>query len=261
MKRVKQNSPNTVLIDQRIIVEIFKNGDPIDMEMVAEKNGELGKFTAQDNIMLQARVIPTLAPQMPGRFICLSADGQHKVTEKKDHSSQDGVSIYRSNIPIKATSNKGGQTVPVDPYASYPSNHIKVIEMFKNGHLKIWEIAVVSENGDFFITTQQTYNTWVFRKDGKVTLPALDRWLSMMTVLNKHIDPAGLQDISEFKPNPEISAQGLNKDEGVIVFYNKAMGFGYVRTVRGDEKVHWTELDLGHRTEFVPGQRVTILEE
>jgi len=257
-KRVKKITSQAIDIDPRIVVEIFKNNQPIDMEQVVKKGGELGNFTAQDEIVLQVSVISSLAPQLPGNFIGLSCDGEHRVTEKKNHSNVPGITVYRSVIPVKATTERGGRTVTVSPFCCHPTNHIKVAELYKNGHVKMWEVAMVSENGNFFVTVQQTYDTWAYRENGKVTLPALNRWLSMMKVLNKHLDPRRLKDIAEFTSTPEITADGLENNQGRIAFFNKAMGFGIVKTANGDEKIHWTELDFGHRSEFRPGEIVSI---
>lgn len=243
--------------DKRIINEIFVNGNPVD---ITETGGKLGKLGGKDTVVILTRVIPDLSPNKPGRFIGVATNAKHNATEKKDHSKVEGTIIYQTTVPIKDEivvddTTKPFKTKKVTPFVTYPTNHHKVVEVFKNGHMRIWEIGIVSENGEFFLTTQLVWDVWLFRNtDGKVFLPALSNWETLMVILNIHVDPKGLRPITEYnQSDDEVSAEGLSAEEGRVQFYNSAQGFGIAVTTKGPAKIHWSQIPGGHTADLSKG--------
>ena len=167
----------------------------------------------------------------------VNVDGQKNVVLKKNRAEadEDGA-VYVCRIPIKV-----GLTGTL--HTEYPGNHLRLIRL-DGRKVQIWEIALVSQNGEFFVTEQMTYMVNCYRDNGKLTCPQFQKWPQMIELLNKLLADKmdRFSPISEYQPEDEVTADVLEKGQGWVLWWNCAQGLGAIITPDGALRVHWSEV-------------------
>jgi len=90
------------------------------------------------------------------KIYAFNVDGQKNVTLMKNRSTVGSRRYYRLCITII---NEG-----ISPYTKHPSNNLRLLE-FDNktsGLFRIWEAAVVSQHGEFYLSMQITYQAQLY---------------------------------------------------------------------------------------------------
>ncbi|MBI1957084.1 MAG: cold shock domain-containing protein [Candidatus Niyogibacteria bacterium] len=192
-------------------------------------------------------------------IIGMDVDHQNNVRAKKNWSEGIGIKIYRQKVPF-GTSKNGWL------YAPHPGNKLQLLEVDERGRLVRWEVALVSQNGEFFLTTQKARDMacgW----DGDAFLcGALEKsWPQLydfvVDFLSGRYDLfARLPDIQEYldavgkeSELPDASRFIFISHTGYVLWYNLANGLGAILTADGEARVHWTQI--------APRERFAYLEK
>lgn len=236
-----------------------RNIAPRQMEVADDGYvGELGagaKFTIQSIVQKGAYILG------------VHTDNAKNIVLKKEASERSltplgDVRTYEQKCEIRRSQNGTACTWPND-------NHLNLAEAGSDGKVRYWEIALVSRNGNFFLTTQCLYEAQCYHdQNNMVVCPFFQReqfpgeereWPQMVDMLKAFMTDSGLPSISEYHPTPKPSAKGLKPKTGKVLWWNHMSGTGCVLT-RDDEevKVHWTQVTRkdSRLAYLVPGEVV-----
>lgn len=157
------------------------------------------------------------------------------------------------------------------PYLPYPQNHVRLVELSPRGELTVWEIAVISQDGQFFRTNQPTYRVQCYRDDqtndtGAVVCPTLgETWPQIIPHINKFLMGRAnhLPPIEQYKPSVDLRDTNLlglpGENVGLVLWYNHAMGLGALSTHNGIVRVRRPQISTARKflAFLVPGEIVT----
>lgn len=118
--------------------------------------------------------------------------------------------------------------------SAYPENHLRLLSLTPE-HIGMWEIAVVSQRGAFFLTLQETVAISLRRGIGGILYgvgPRLQNWPQMKKFLEDLLGERLLM-LGEESPK-EVPLGG-------VIWYNLAQGLGAIQTVKGAARVHWSQ--------------------
>ena len=200
--------------------------------------------------------IPKREKLMP---LCFSVDGKKNITLMKLRSEDECFSVFSKKISITKTNFNILIT-------RYPENNLRILFPEEKGRFEIWEVAIVSQDGLFFLTTQMAYEAKCFKeKDGKVICPRFEwetKWPQLIEIIKSIFEREELPPISEYVAPSLSKAEGLQKNQGVVVWWNLAQGMGAIVL---DEKgtlarVHWKGIlpDPKRRLKsLLPGQIIS----
>jgi cold shock CspA family protein len=225
---------------QGVSIAVKLNGE----ESKVQKDGFLGRLVGPSHVDI---IVHTARPDIIG----LMVGGKKDVVIKKNLASLP-LKHYklRVHIPEEAT-----------PHTVYPFNNLRFVEWDMNGMVRIWEVAVISQAGNFFLTIQETYKVCCYRSDDKIICPEFPNWPQMVnflaTLLQEQIN--NLRTLSEFRPGPRPSTKGLGPKDGLVRWFNFAMGYGAILTKRGVARVYWSNIQRNGRLAYLePGGMVNF---
>ncbi|MBU0648931.1 hypothetical protein KJ969_02410 [Patescibacteria group bacterium] len=159
----------------------------------------------------------------------------------------------------------------------YPGNSLKVF-VLKDGRLVLWEAGIISQFGRFFLTTQKTFEATVGLTKGKLFInrvygsEVLAKNQDLKELLEDvHRDEPDVFALKEFASVPRaalLTPLAVEKGDGVVEWFNEALGMGAVRLVDGRTgSVQWPDIEdspcspfSGRRVGLRSGQHVTIGE-
>lgn len=226
-----------------------------DIELTVEDDGYIGNIPSGIQVFVQVEV-------KPGADIYgFDVDGTKNVKLKKDWAPYflencDGR-LYSMQVHTKRSE---------DGFACtwYPQNHMRLLELDRStGGFKIWEIALISQGGDFFLTTQQTYEARCFRKEDKVVCPRFEAWTQLVAFLGELFaeNAENLAPVSEYEPERELNAEQFLPSQGRVLWWNSAQGVGAIITPEGAARVHWTQVSGRPRLSYLVKGEVVKYEE
>ena len=224
-------------------MKLTKDGN----DMVVEQDGYVGKLT-HGSALLEITVSPHCA--------AFHVDGKKNIIPKKNLSQDESQRIFSLRIPID-TSLQGIYCT------RYRSNNFRLLEIGEFLKLYLWEIALVSRGGDFFVTCERAYEFSCYRNErGSIVCPYFEgrphEWpqlVDMLAVTLAEIADA-LPDESEFK-EANHKCEELDQSTGRVLWWSSAQGFGAIRTQRGDAFVYWGEIASDHRLKrLMQGEKV-----
>lgn len=200
-----------------------------------EKDGFVGRFTPPDKIAVEVRVSGL-------RIYAISVDGKKKIALKKNHTPAEEYATYRFEMQVKLT-NDGRNHV------EYPENNMRLVRVL-SGKVEIWQITVIAQNNSFFLITEKSYDIYV--KNNIVYYPhSFRKRPQYVAFLNEILSNPIV------KYQPESTAEGLKKDEGRVLWWNSAQGFGAIITQEGVLRVYWEEVAKRPRLAYlIPGEIV-----
>jgi len=186
------------------------------------EDGYLGEFS-KGNFQLKY-----ILPEKDSKIVVFTVDGKKnilpmKATIKTVPISQDGNGVFTTQ---------------------YTNNNIRLAVFGQKGRFEIWEIAIVSQGGVFFLTEQRTYESQWFRgQNGEYVCPDFEKWPQLIELLKPIMEKEELPPVAEYSP-PLPKTNGLLKGQGQVVWYNLVMQMGCIRL---DDKgtvarVHWKSL-------------------
>lgn len=237
---------------QRLVcvqVSVFQN----DKRIQVADDGYLGRL-GEDSLLLQVDI----SPDFPVHGF--TVDGNKDLVPKKNMLEEPTAGKrYQLKIPVQK-GDRGGY------YTTYPANNLRLVEQLADhpdfavtAAVRIWEIAVISQNGEFFCTTQPTYEAECFLRDGgSYTYPRFDKWPQLDECLVSLL-PAGVtpNHISAYQPDEELDRNGLGNNDGVVQWFNFAQGLGALLVKEGTARVHWSQVPRRPRRAYLEkGEKV-----
>ncbi len=223
---------------------------------ITERWQSVGRLTNIETAVLMVAV-----DRQSGLF-GLNVDGTKNVTLKKDWTPDDvATALFSVKVPIKTAPGDAQRDAVF--YTEYPANHLRLLSMDKAGNLRIYEISLISQNGDFFVATQCVYQTRVYRDVDGIFCPQWpdNKWPQLMELVGVLLKDHRTKLPERSKcPAPErINGKSLENHTGVVQWYNLAQGYGCVITNKGAARVHWSNLTgMNGQCFLEPGQKVTI---
>lgn len=202
-----------------------------------QENGYVGRLTPG-----QASIeVVTLHDHLHG----FTVDGRKNILPKRNLSHCEGERHYEIKIQIKAGLNGVY-------YTEYPQNNLRLLEIGPDGALHIWEIALISQDGDFFLTTQKTYETYCYREGGKLICPRFAEWPQLVDFIKKIVGDGVKKIPAHETPDKENSgAPDLAPNTGYVLWFNHAQGIGAIQTPDGTARVHWRQIARRNRLAFL----------
>lgn len=168
----------------------------------------------------------------------ISVDGKKNVALKKDcvlceEPPYEGR-MYQTFVQVKKGKDGAYHT-------EYPDNNMRLLEIESNGTVRLWEIALISQASEFFITVQKVYEAQCYHdKGGSVVCPPFAKWPQMNDLLVKLMAGIELPVAGECKE--ETQSEKLPSNTARVVWFNLAQGFGMLATPDGPARVHWREI-------------------
>lgn len=243
-----------------VALSVLKQERPL----IVEDDGFLGEL-ASGYAVIEARI----APGAP--CYGLLQQSKDSYTIQKDHAmlegDRDGGKLYRLKMVLEA-----GATG--EPFVSYPNNMLCIAEYGYDrdanvitDRVRLWKVAIVSQESKFFLTVQAAYDTTIFRADGngKLCIPRLTKHPTLETALlqllpdaegrvrfpqkteergqprlrEEFFGPPRIQQPSSayvWDERPELPCD-LGPKHGVVLTYYEARGIGTVLTHHGVARV------------------------
>ena len=178
------------------------------------------------------------------------------VTRLEDKSTATGQVIYEQELEVYSD-RKGVAHTRID------NNSIRIVGVSPTGECVLWNIAVVSQEGLFFLVFQTMANDLAFREGDGVSIPGFQvtpKWVCLGQFLEDLLsDPEvlsqlTLKDVTEYRPAPAVSFV-----DGRVKWYSLRQQRGAIQTPKGDAVVRWGTVpkrDDGLRY-LVPGEVVS----
>jgi len=217
---------------KNITVEVLSRGKVLSVE----KDGFLGENLTD----LQLRCfVPKQKILTP---ICFSVNGVKDVFPMKDHSRNPGTSLFMKKIPVDRV--YGGILT-----TKYSTNNLRLAVLGRQGKLTIWEIAIVSQDGLFFLTQQMVYQEVQFFKNGRgLSCPYFEeerrKWPQLVKMLKPIMEDKKLLPISAYNPPSPLQIEGLEKNQGIVDWWGLALQMGVIIIDKEGTaaRVHWKNL-------------------
>ena len=270
---------NTVPTIPGVTLAVYKQ----NRQITPESDGYVGRLYSGSATILA--VIDPSADQTIGLF----RDGQDHYTQQKELLSlpelrhgkfppkpaQQFMRSLLKDLPLASGSQAYGITMPLRVWAyegqpvntvHYPENMLVLARYVRDAgqptnRVHVWKVALVSQNGEFFLTVQQAYDTTAHLSSrNTLCFPRFQahRLLERTLVANA---PADLPVTSEqdFIRPESLAVNGLKDGEGVVERWYPARNMGCVITAKGPARVHWSDVPPRPRLRFlVEGERVRI---
>ncbi len=230
-----------------VSITVSMDGNVLEVQ----DDGYLGKLVP-GQALIEVYVLPGC------NIYGFTVDGKKNVVPKKDWAllarpPKEGKH-YKARVQIK-TSLEGVY------HTEYSDNNLRLLELNSDGNVRIWEIALISQGGDFFVTIQQTYTVCCYSDGQKVVCPRFDeKWPSIVKLLGKLLGDKvkGLAPVKEYQPEPEPTVDDLAPNTARVLWFNLARGgIGAITTPEGEARVYWKQVTKRNRLAFlVPGEVV-----
>lgn len=120
-------------------------------------------------------------------------------------------------------------------FTRYPENNLRLLRCMTQ-EVTVWEIAVVSQSGAFFLTVQETFVLKLSEGIGGILYgqgSRLQRWPQMMDFLR------GMQQRQILVLPDEDPARTSFRE---VLWWNLAQGLGAVKAKREAARVYWSEV-------------------
>lgn len=218
--------------------------------------------------------------RLRGEFYALNRQGDIHATPMTNLDGDPLTRLYKHTVEIK----KGRTGLYVD----YRTSCVKLLELYKGGRFRIWEIGLTMRGPKFFLSIQAVYDEQFYRDGGMVVLPALYRWQSLRKIVflsederttnpeeqkkvalargdeefiwpfaqgeelpENLLEAKNLEPVANYIATDETTAEGLLQDQGRILHWNECSGTGGIITPAGTAKIHCSK--FSDRSELVPG--------
>lgn len=233
-------------------VRFFVDGE----DVLVDDDGYVGRT------YLPGQIVVIEAKAQSGSYgYGIAVDGNKNVVLKKDwmpyRDSDSEEQLFQTIVPLK-TSNRG------IPHTEYPANTLRMIKAYKDGRVQLWSISLVSQEADFFLITDQTYDVRCSYSSGMVHCPYFEtiphEWPQLVSVLQKVFVDVGVEQLASnvFPLLPEPENVPLERNFARVQFWNSAQQWGAVNTVEGSARVHWSQVPRRPRRAYlIPGEMVS----
>lgn len=235
-------------------IALFVNGE----QTKPEADGYVGRLDPVDTAFIEVRI------RHGSNGYGIAVDGNKNVVLKKDwlpfEDSEGSGRLFRQRVPIKLSLEKV-------PHTEYTSNHLRVVKLYADGRTELWEIALISQDGNFFLTVQRTYDVRCYYHNGEegVVCPYFQaphhEWPQFVVILKQlFVGEVGVGNLTRgtrYQPEPVLSSNDLAPNMARVTWWNAAQGFGMVMTPEGPARLHWSQVTPRSRIVlFEPGELV-----
>ncbi|MEK7555643.1 MAG: hypothetical protein AAB516_02400 [Patescibacteria group bacterium] len=206
--------------------------------------GEFFSRKAKNNncVVLSARI----AYPHSKKIHCFIVD-ENKVVKPQNGTMDDFGKLFSRKISLETNGNGICHT-------KYPNNNLRLLKLDSDGQLEIWEIALISQDGEFFVTTQKTYAAKFYwdTEGGKVVCPRFEKkWPQVVEMakglLSKNVILNSVKKYESDLAEERKERANLNVPKepktGRVLWWNCAQGFGLIRISNGEvARIHWSEV-------------------
>ena len=251
-------------------------GEVEPMELTVAEDGYLGRLKS-GALTLVAKV----AHGLP--IYGIGVDGKKNVSLLRDRNKMADLSPLLPLLPSpKAFTTRivveygegvdfnGGQEAKYREvfFTRYPANNLRLLRLEPTGKFSIWEVAIVSQESEFYLTVQETYSGSCYRSEDGLACPKLNNWPQMIQLFADIIGEAGLANLpdtisysEDTKPPARFLETPDGKPTGIVLWWNLAMGLGVINTEKGQARVHWTQAPKRDRLAFLAKDETVTFEE
>lgn len=238
-------------------------GEAWPKTLISAEDGYLGQLRS-GMLTLMAKV----AAGLP--IYALDVDGQKNVRLRANKAAKADPPVEGKEFRVRIAVEYGEGDSYVNGelrvndlfFTRYPANNLRLLKLEPNGEFHIWEIAVISQNSDFFLTVQETYSGSCYRSDDGLACPRVNKWPQMVQLLADIIGEAGLTglpDLISYREDTVPPFYTYGGDRGVVLWWNLASGLGCIQAEQGQARVHWTQVPKRPRLAFLAkNERVTF---
>ncbi|MFA5933846.1 MAG: hypothetical protein WC795_01315 [Candidatus Paceibacterota bacterium] len=226
--------------EEKIVPAINNPGNPqvysYNYEIIFTPVGKLGLGKYELKVAVSSKE--------KDKIFCIAVDGNKHVSLRKMlPTDEEGVEYCKTKIMVKEGNDKTHHTEPVE-------NNIRFLRILGKGAMELWEVALISQGGSFFITAQCVYNFRCYRNNNDgVLCPQFERWPEMIVLVESLIllygDVKELPSINGYMPkkNKVDGFNGqLDEKTAITDWFNLVNGYGAARSRFGARRVHWSEL-------------------
>ena len=242
-----------------VVFSIAPKGQSVALEVGAD--GYIGEIVSECVLSLRA----VISSGWKDCVLGISVDGKKNVALKKDlgwynnlnETEGSGPAIYQSGIQVKSN----GEVF----HTEYPNNHLRLLVLGEAGNIQIWEVAIISQIGRFFVTEQKVWDTYCYRDNGRLTCPLFEGpkgWPQMVALLGDLLSDR----LDELPPISKKRKEDPNRNDinifapnrGMVIWYNRAQMLGVIKTPEGTARAHWTNIrrNNGGPAYLKPGELV-----
>lgn len=148
--------------------------------------------------------------------------------------------------------------------AHYPENMLMLAQYEREngmvtGKVTVWKIAFISQNGQFFVTAENTYEVQAYRGGEDIVFPRFAAHEGLGDILAGMLPgDIDLEPESAFvRVDDRPTIGNCRANEGVVERWYGPRGMGSIITRRGMARVHWSDVPMRPRRRFlVPGEIV-----
>jgi len=182
-------------------------------------------------------------------------DGQKNIVPARNDSEMEDVVLCRTAINIKESQSGVAHT-------QYPDNHVRLLRRVDAGVVELWEVALVSQDGSFWVTAQKTYSIAVgLDENEEFYCPQFEeRWPQLVSFLSELLAGEELPALANSAADAAADTSDLGPNKGTVLWWNSAQQMGVIATMKGNARVHWSQIvaQNGSRRFLVAGQRVVF---
>lgn len=182
-------------------------------------------------------------------------DGENNVVPPKNLSSD--VTVVKHLTRMQVHGDRRGVA-----HTRYPENHIRFLHVTTGGEATFWESCIISQDGNFFWTSERTKVVQLLRDGDKVICPLMSEWAEFGEYITAQFasrakffptaDTAPV--VQEIEPVPPT-----RPNVGVVRWWHAARGIGSIVTSQGIARVHWSQIippSVGRRAFLRRGESV-----
>lgn len=187
-----------------------------------------------------AEGITTLAVEVPKIFEAFDIDGQKNLIPKKDWHRESRRRSQRYQSRFRIEPDLRGTLCTKFP------NNFRLIHIDNKLVVRMWEVALISQNGKFFVTSTKLYEVGCFRHMGAFSCPYFEEpphiWPQFVSILRERIDVDDLPSRELYYLRQERDRSSIPDGQGEVLFWSPASGCGAIITRDGKAKVHWRQV-------------------
>lgn len=178
----------------------------------------------------QAGIEVTLDPDCA--FHPFTVDREKNVHLLNGIALPGGKRQYDIKVPFAVTS----QGIK---YTQYQSNNLRLLNILEKNkgektRVVVWEIAIISQGGDFFLTCQRIYRDFLYNDGGNISCPQLANWTSLMEWIGQLVKVNKLPLREELRDyHQENIRQDISPGQGIVKYFNLANGVGEIWIHKG----------------------------
>ena len=235
------------LVSRELTVQVHSRGKTIPIE----EDGYVGRLIGKATLELVVKL--NIWSRNRGGILVFSKDGKHNVVLKKDLAQppEDGRR-YQAKMTLRKNSD-------LVSYTEHPQNTIGIAEITSDGKVTIHYVALISQNGDFFVTVQEMYKgQCYYAVENGYSVCGFAKWPQLAELVKAACLKMKLEEIlaspptaTEREKEPEPLAADLPQNVGRVLWFDASSGVGAVIIHNDVARVHWSQITRSDRRKFL----------